>query len=933
MSKQTPRKPIFEVMLLSHLAILTAWLSLLEGRTAVARLPRWLVPLRYRVDILTRINQPYQPFGGVVAIDFRSEKATKVLALNARGLEIGMGKSVTVGPKGEEAAKVNRLEMNDKLSRVTVHLKSALKVNVTYVLKMTFTSVLRHDNTGFYSNTYMDDNTTLAQWFAATQFEPHYARDAFPCFDDPIFRTPFAINLAHPNQYRALSNMPVKRTIRHARLSDFVWTQFQESPPMQTYLVAFAIVKFEKAGFVSRERPNCTISTWARPDALRQTEFANLVVAPLLAFYEKLFDIAFRQPKIDQLALPNFAFSARECQGMPTFGEEAIMYDSERSSMGDQQGVARSVAKTVVHQWFGNLVSIVWWDELWLKNAFALYLSRFGVEALRPEWDYQERHALRLYLTVLEHDAHVNTDLVASPVADESQIWAAYSENAESKATVLFEMLHRILGEEAWLKGLRRFLVLHANSSATSADFWEVLQLHVDRDGRLGKGLNISRTMESWLHQPGYPLLTVTRDYHFRSALVDQRRFFISPLARQRSESNPCWWVPLSFTCPECPDVPPSRWLTCSFLQGRRPKTVVLEKLPAGVNDWLLFNVRHSAPFRVNYDLRNWQLLNATLSDPKKFKTIHRVNRAQLVDDVFNLAWSGIMDYPMALGILSYLSHEDEFVVWEATQPNFERINNVAKRNHNYRVYKTYMRMLVERQFTQLLSSGNMTHRRVILRLACEYELPACVSLARREFAKGSAMKASWMTVRERETVFCTAVKFGTEDDRDELEKMYQRSNSAAEQEWLLTALACSRNPFGLERVLRWTFEDDGIRKHNAKRTFKALVYNPVGYSLAKQYVSENMQHIRDYCSNSTSQVVRLLRPLLEGLSTQKELEFFRTFFKEFLGDMTGIDRLIKVLLERGNDNVHWQRTKYRPMLNAIQDIIFWRKEQDLKTQ
>jgi len=139
-----------------------------------------------------------------------------------------------------------------------------------------------------------------------------------------------------------------------------------------------------------------------------------------------------------------------------------------------------------------------------------------------------------------------------------------------------------------------------------------------------------------------------------------------------------------------------------------------------------------------------------------------------------------------------------------------------------------------------------MTHRPVILQLACQYEVPSCVSLARREFEKGTPAKAGWMTIQERETVFCTAVKFGTEAEREAVESMYYNSNFAAEQESLLTALACSRNAFALKRVLKWTFESVGIRRHNARRTFNAVVSNSVGYGLAMKYVATNMQYIRN---------------------------------------------------------------------------------------
>ncbi|XP_043661164.1 aminopeptidase Ey [Drosophila teissieri] len=921
-------------MHLSYLAILTALFFRPQAHGgAVSRLPQWVVPLRYRVDIVTRINQPYQPFGGSVVIDLRTERSTNKIVLNAHDLAIGEQRAVSLSIKDGNSVPVSSIRMDIKLARLTVYVKRPLQINITYSLRVAFTGVLRGDNTGFYSSNYVDHNTTLTQWLAATQFEPNHAREAFPCFDDPIFRTPFKISLAHPHQYRALSNMPVQRTIRHAKLKDFVWTQFVESHPMQTYLVAFTISKFDRPGFTSSERPDCPISTWARPDALSQTKFASMVVAPLLSFYEQLFNSTHRPKKIDLVALPDYAFKSKENWGMLTFTEESLLYDSQRSSMDDQQGVARAVAMTVVNQWFGNLVSIPWWHEIWLKNAFALYLSRFGVHTLRPEWDYQERHALKLYLSVLDYDAHVNTDLVTASVPDESHIWAAYNEIGERKAAVLFEMMHRVMGEGAWLAALRRYLVIYANRTATSTDFWNLLQLQVDRNGRLGKGLNITRIMKCWLEQPGYPLLTVTRNYDQRTAVVSQQRFFITPQFRNRWAMHPCWWVPLSYTCPTCRNsdsISFSRWLTCS-ISKTKSNSVLLDKLESGPSDWLLLNVQHSAPVRVNYDLHNWQLLNKTLADPAKFRLIHRVNRAQLVDDLFSLAWSGDIEYDMALGMLGYLEHEDEFVVWAATEINFERINNVAKRNPNYLIYKTFMRHLLERQFQRVLSSdlasssGNMSHRPVIIRLACEYELPACVSLARREFMKGAPTVDGWMTIRERETLVCTAVKFGTEGDRDTVESMYKRSNFAAEKESLLTALACSRNVFALQKVLVWTFESSGVRKQNARRTFKAVVSNSMGYRLAKKYVSAHMQSIRNYCSNSTDKVVNLMRPLIECMSTPQEMLFFSKFFEEILRDMHGSERLIRILMERGNDNIHWQRTKLRPMLQAIRDIILWR--------
>ncbi|KAH8324091.1 hypothetical protein KR074_002887 [Drosophila pseudoananassae] len=929
-----------------HLVGLTGWVATLAVLPLCGgshRLPTWVVPIRYSLDILVRIDQPYQPFEGAVFIQMRVEKPVKRFQLNSRGLEVKIkGVKLTLRSPVRKVP-IESVQFNEKAGQMTITAQVALSVNATYVLSVSFNSVLRKDSIGLYSSFYVDQNTTLTQWMAATNFEPIFARQAFPCFDDPMFRTPFTIRVGHPAQFRALSNMEPLGTTRHFKLKGYVWTSFASTPPIPTYMVAFSIFQFDVPGSTTLERPDSPVSIWARADALARTAYATQVAPQLFAFYEKLFGIkpnmAFS--KIDLLAVPDAAYWARESLGLWTFAESALLFDSQRSSLADQQGVARAVAISVVHQWFGHLASITRRQELWLKNAFALYFSAHGVDALTPEWEYKERYGLKLYFGVLETDSYIHTAVVA-------HTGTAFLENGERKAAVLLSMLSHMVGEEAWNAGVKHYLTVNANQSASARDFWEVLQLQWDRDVRLGKGLNITRIMNSWLSYPGYPLLTVTRSYGQNSALVAQQRFHISPQAEQGKKDNkpqqpipPCWWIPLTYTCGSCKDkdnsAVPRHWLTCPTSgSSSRPIPAMMHDVVAGPTDWLLLNTRHSSPLRVNYDLRNWELINKTLSSPETLRSIHRVDRAHLVDDILNFAWSGVLDYPMVFGMLGFLEHEDEYVVWDASVANFERINNVAKRHHSYLIFKTFMRNLVKRQFDKEFAENRtinkeekVSHRPVILQLACQYELPACLSLARKEFAGISAApwprKGGWMSVREQETVLCTAVRFGTDMDWDVVDGLYQRSNFTAEQESLLSALACSRNIYALERMLKRSFQGVGVRK--SKRAFRAIVSNPLGYRIAIDYISKNIQLVKNFCNNSTTNVVDLMKPLAENLIMESELQFLEKSLTEKLKDMAGIAEMTKLLLELGSSNIHWLSSKHDPMLRAIRDISHWKHQ------
>lgn len=196
-----------------HLAAILAAAAAVPLARSEGRLPGWLYPLAYRLDIVTQIEQPYQPVSGSVTINLRSERPTRRLVLNAHELDVHPQKGVTLREKDGPFQGINQPSFDAKLDRMTIQLRSPLKVNATYVLKIRFSTLLRRENSGFYGSSYVDHNTTLTQWLAVTQFEPNHARKAFPCFDDPRFKATFRINLGHSRHYRALSNMPVNRTI------------------------------------------------------------------------------------------------------------------------------------------------------------------------------------------------------------------------------------------------------------------------------------------------------------------------------------------------------------------------------------------------------------------------------------------------------------------------------------------------------------------------------------------------------------------------------------------------------------------------------------------------------------------------------------------------------------------------------------------------
>ncbi|XP_030381815.1 aminopeptidase N-like [Scaptodrosophila lebanonensis] len=716
-----------------------------------------------------------------------------------------------------------------------------------------------------------------------------------------------------------------------------VWTAFQESVAMPTYQIAFSLNKFESR--ISSDTNNSTtFRTWARKYALNQTEYAAEIAPQLLEFLEVFLETPYDLPKVDNLALPDFAYASSSNWGLNIFTEDAILFDEKRCTLLDKQSVAMNIAKELAHQWFGNLVSIEWWHDVWLKDAFAEYIAGFGLHMIEPSWYYMDRRTLENEFKVLELDAHVHTDPVATPVANDTEVWAAYDKNSVRKAIALLGMLHRLVGDEIIINTYRQYLQQFSHKTATQKDFWTVSQREADNAGRLPKGMAIAQLMESWTLQMGYPILNVTRDYKKRTARITQQRFFITPLqATDEGEVNAtktrfyCWWVPLSYTNASSKNFDytlPRSWLTCKNKNFAMPVTITDAGAP---QDWLVLNLKLSALYRVNYDSRNWELIKATL-DGDNYQAIHKINRAQLVDDALNLAWSGTLTYHFSLGLIGFLKREEAYMVWAAAARSLDRVNNIVKNSPAYPVFKSFMRDLLGPKFDEIFvkpSAGNSLdtlYRVIIFQQACHYELLACVNFARDEFAKLRRVPTlnapDSVPADIQETLFCTAIRFGNEADWTWLKNNYMRSNVAAEQKLMLAALGCSRDTWSLEIMLKWTFAGKLVRKHAAQRTFRAVVKNPLGYHLAKKFLSENAFVIRNFCQNMTGRLVEVIKPLFEEVSTQEDLDYWTNFLRSHFKNMPGIERLKKLLLELGKDNMFWRRTKYNELLSAIRSLI-----------
>lgn len=458
---------------------------------------------------------------------------------------------------------------------------------------------------------------------------------------------------------------------------------------MSTYLVAYTINDFASVKAETQLKNKVQFRTWARRDAIDQCEYAGEVGPKVLQFYEDIFQIKFPLEKIDQIAIPDFSAGAMENWGLVTYRETALLYAKNVSSAANKQRVAGVIAHELAHQWFGNLVTMKWWTDLWLNEGFATYVASLGLEYISPEWKSLEEESVENTLHIFKLDALKSSHPISQHIEHASQIAQIFDSISYKKGSAVLRMMHLFMGDESFNNGVHLYLTKHAYGNAEQDNLWSALTDSAHNAKAIPSTYDIKRIMDSWTLQTGYPFITVTRDYKTNTAQIVQERYFLDTDAslRKTSSNNGCWWVPLSYTTQkvaEFKNTMPKAWLECSAQNEMIQQTI--NDLPSE-NEWVIFNIQLAGLYKVKYDEQNWNLLIETLMSDE-YNRIHTINRAQLIDDALSLAWSANLDYDVAMRLIEYLVREKEYIPWKAALENLANVNRILRQTPEYEFFK-----------------------------------------------------------------------------------------------------------------------------------------------------------------------------------------------------------------------------------------------------
>ncbi|XP_060648942.1 aminopeptidase N-like isoform X1 [Drosophila nasuta] len=895
------------------------------------RLPSSIKPHHYNLRLLTHLNDYTRLFfTGDVEIHLHILQATNNITLHV-GSRLNIDTTgiwmQSVASKCHKDIAIKGVERDSKFDFYILHLNTQLWPSQRYVLRLPFWARLCQTLSGYYASSYQNE-CGQTRFISITQFEPTDARTAFPCFDEPNLKATFNITLGHHKHYNALSNMPLAEKIPMCERRNWVWSIFRQTEIMSTYLVAFSINDF--AGYASYNDPyerQVKFITWAQSSAIEQCKYAAEIGPRLMAYYEQLFGISYPLPKMDQLAVPDFSAGAMENWGLITYREASLLYAEEASSLLDKQRVTNIIAHELAHQWFGNLVTMEWWNDLWLNEGFATYVATLGMNALCSNWHAYEEESVENVLAILYTDSFCNTRPIHQPsVRRGSQIAELFDVITYRKGAVIIRMMHFFIGDKAFKRGLNSYLQKHSFINAKQQDLWLQLTEAAHLLKTMPHDLDVQIVMDTWTFQPGIPLISVQRHYFTKSATITQSRYRmydeVEPPKMNESplQSEPCWFVPISYTTDSQSNfvsTEPRAWLRC---QGGEVLPLELLDLPYA-QEWLILNVQLATPYRINYDTGNWELIIKGLQSGV-FKRIHVMNRAQLLDDSLSLAWSGHLSYALALKLLGYLKHEHEFIPWRAALNQLSAIERIMRQTSEFEEFQHFMNHLLDPIYNYLGgihedadNRHHVAHKTLINRWACRLNQADCVKGAlkyyHRWFILNNPDESNPVPQNLRTVIYCTAVQHGDADDWNFFWRRYTNSSVASEKRLILLSLSCSRKVDQIEHYLKVIFREKSlIRKQDVSQIFEAIVRNDIGFHIAKDFVMHKFEKLKQFYESNRRELAALLVKIAQNINCQRDYQQMRTFIETQKQLLESSMLILRRALEQAQLNLRWRQKR-----------------------
>ena len=809
--------------------------------TKVPRLLDTFTPNHYNLTLdLTRAEE--KEFSGTVIIS--GESTSESISLHSKGLTI---QSATID---DQPADVSFGEFDElRLSQPNLE-------NGNHTIRIDFSGNITDAMHGLYPCYFTHDG--VKKQLFATQFESHHAREVFPCVDEPAAKAEYDLTLITRPGITVLGNMPVKSEEEN---DDSRTTTFEKTPRMSSYLLAFVIGELHKKS--ARTKSGVEVNVWATPAQNENTlDFALDIATRSIDFYDEYFGVKYPLPKSDHVALPDFSSGAMENWGLITYRESCLLADPELTPESSRRFIATVIAHELSHQWFGNLVTMQWWNDLWLNESFANMMEYVAIDALHPEWRMWEDFATNEVTAALRRDSLDGVQSVQADVNHPDEISTLFDPAiVYAKGGRLLVMVRKLIGEEAFRAGLKSYFEKFAYKNTVGNDLWQELES--------ASGQPIVNLMNAWISQPGLPVVSVSNSHN--TVILSQERFFIG----EHQPSDALWPIPLFANQP----------LDVKIL-NQKEATVSIEK-PLQLNCGL------SAHFITKYDesTREYLLKNIT--------ELPTLDKICILQDATILARAGFENsaslLPLALSLKTE-TNEKVFGMAAGALTELRKFvdDNDAARDSLKRISGEFARATFEELGWDEKageSDDDRERRTTALSLMMYSEDKEVLNEAKTRF---DSNKLADLPTEIRALIISVNVRhFETPEMTENLFTAYKNTPSNDLQNDIAIGLTSTKNSETAEKILANIKDSNTIRPQDASRWFVYLIRTRESRQIAWNWLKENWAWVEDTFGEDKS-YDDFIRYAATALLTTNELNDFRQFF-EPMENIPALTRTIKL--------------------------------------
>jgi len=745
------------------------------------KLPKEVVPTDYSIRIVPNIDA--LKFSGTETVKLDVRNPVHRLVLNALEMEIS-----DASLDGKTLPK-SAIQIDSENELIILALPSELAAG-NHRLALSFSGKINQQGQGLFYMRYQEQGSPAVaekKFMLGTQFEATDARRFFPCWDEPAFRARFQLTTVVPGNWVAVSNMPIESEKKIAGGKE---VRFAATPPMSSYLNVFVAGEFDL--IESRIGPT-QIRVIATKGKAELGRYALEATAQILQYYNDYFGVPYPLPKLDQIALPGGFGGAMENWGGITYYESALLFDPKNSSAETKQIIYEVIAHEMAHMWFGDLVTMAWWDNLWLNEGFASWMGTKCTSHFNPQWEVWMRRETPRDPTrrvgiakeaAMEGDARSTTHPIQQPVATEAEANSAFDDITYKKGQSFLRMLESFLGEEVFRDGIRRYIAEHQYSNATTADLWNALSEASKKP--------IGEIAAGWTEQPGFPVVKVEREAGGKVSLR-QERFTVNFKNAPPLE----WKIPLTYSVV---GEEPGTLLMTSKLES-------LQNIPA--DRALKLNVNGAGNYRVEYDEPSWKLLLEALP---KLGVEDRVN---LLSDAWALVQAGRVPVSLYFGLVEKLPASTELAEREQIINVLDFINRLLVGSPEREKFQRYSRSLLRPTFETLgwepkkgepPTAGNL--RASLINALGDLNDPEIIAGCRERFQNYLANPAS-LAPDLRPSVLAVVGRYADEKTWSKLHELGLKTTSIEEKQNYYNALAEAIDPKLVKKTLPIALTDE----------------------------------------------------------------------------------------------------------------------------